>query len=282
MKKVVVPMLKQRVITALILVAVFIWLLVNLSASEFSLALVALLMVAGWEWTNLLRLNSASSKAGFLGLLLITLAVVGLNIGLFTEFNFALGYQISVVAVGLWAIIFLWLQGYPSSHILWSPKPVLGLLGLLLLVATWVALASILHRESGRWLLFLAIVIVALADVGGYIAGRLFGKNKLAPMISPGKTWEGFAGGMLLQVLLIGGLMWQMPQLRLVELIILVIPVALYSVLGDLFESMIKRHSKVKDSSQLLPGHGGVLDRIDGLMAALPLFSLLLANSSLV
>ena len=130
--------------------------------------------------------------------------------------------------------------------------------------------------------IFLAIVIVALADVGGYIAGRLFGKNKLAPMISPGKTWEGFAGGMLLQVLLIGGLMWQMPQLRLVELIILVIPVALYSVLGDLFESMIKRHSKVKDSSQLLPGHGGVLDRIDGFMAALPLFSLLLANSSLV
>jgi phosphatidate cytidylyltransferase len=104
----------------------------------------------------------------------------------------------------------------------------------------------------------------------------------LAPIISPGKTWEGFAGGMLLQILLIAGLMWQLPQLRLIELTILVIPVALYSVLGDLFESMIKRHSGVKDSSQLLPGHGGVLDRIDGFMAALPLFSLLLANSSLV
>ena len=275
-------MLKQRVVTALVLVAVFIWLLVNLSAAEFSLVLLLLVMVAGWEWTNLLRLNRRSSKVGFLGLLLLTLAAVSLNIGLFTEFNFALGQQISMIAVVLWAIIFLWLQGYPSSSILWSPRPVLGLIGLLLLVATWVALTSILHRESGRWLLFLAIVIVALADVGGYVAGRLFGKNKLAPIISPGKTWEGFAGGMLLQILLIAGLMWQLPQLRLIELTILVIPVALYSVLGDLFESMIKRHSGVKDSSQLLPGHGGVLDRIDGFMAALPLFSLLLANSSLV
>jgi phosphatidate cytidylyltransferase len=264
------------------LVAAFVWLLVNLTAAEFSLVLLLLVMVAGWEWTNLLRLNRRSSKVGFLGLLLLTLAAVSLNIGLFTEFNFALGQQISMIAVGLWAIIFLWLQGYPSSSILWSPRPVLGLIGLLLLVATWVALTSILHRESGRWLLFLAIVIVALADVGGYVAGRLFGKNKLAPIISPGKTWEGFAGGMLLQILLIAGLMWQLPQLRLIELTILVIPVALYSVLGDLFESMIKRHSGVKDSSQLLPGHGGVLDRIDGFMAALPLFSLLLANSSLV
>ncbi|MAE03491.1 MAG: phosphatidate cytidylyltransferase [Porticoccaceae bacterium] len=282
MKKTVTPMLKQRVITALVLVAAFVWLLVNLTAAEFSLVLLLLVMVAGWEWTNLLHLNRRSSKAGFLGLLLLALAAVGLNIGLFAEFNFALGQQISMIAVGLWAIIFLWLQGYPSSSILWSPRPVLGLIGLLLLVATWVALTSILHREAGRWLLFLAIVIVALADVGGYVAGRLFGKNKLAPIISPGKTWEGFAGGMLLQILLIAGLMWQLPQLRLIELTILVIPVALYSVLGDLFESMIKRHSGVKDSSQLLPGHGGVLDRIDGFMAALPLFSLLLANSSLV
>ena len=273
-------MLRQRIITALVLVAVFVWLLVNLSAPELSLVLLLLVMVAGWEWTNLLRLNSRSSKIGFLGLLLFSLAAVGFNIGLFTEFNFALGEQISTLAVGLWAIIFLWLQGYPSSSILWSPKPVLGLIGLLLLVATWVALTSILHRDAGRYLLFLAIVIVALADIGGYIAGRLFGKNKLAPIISPGKTWEGFAGGMFLQVLLIAGLIWLMPQLRLVEVIILVIPVALYSVLGDLFESMIKRHSGVKDSSQLLPGHGGVLDRIDGFMAALPLFSLLLANSS--
>ena len=105
-----------------------------------------------------------------------------------------------MIAVGLWAVIFLWLQGYPSSAILWSPKPVLGLIGLILLVATWVALASILHRESGRWLLLLAIVVVVLADVGGYIAGRIFGRRQLAPQVSPGKTWEGFACGIAIQI----------------------------------------------------------------------------------
>jgi phosphatidate cytidylyltransferase len=183
--------------------------------------------------------------------------------------------------VGLWAIIFLWIQGYPSSAILWSPKPVLGLIGLLLLVATWAAVASILHADNGAWLLLLAIAIIVLADVGGYIAGNLLGKHKLAPIISPGKTWEGFAGGLLLQLPLIAALLWLLPDTEIKNWLILVFPVALYSVLGDLFESMVKRQSGVKDSSQLLPGHGGVLDRIDGIMAGMPLFALLLSQLSL-
>ena len=141
-------------------------------------------------------------------------------------------------------------------------------------------MASILHHESGQWLLLLAIAIIALADIGGYIAGNLLGKHKLAPIISPGKTWEGFAGGMFFQLLLIVGLVTVLPDVVLSSLFILIIPVALYSVLGDLFESMLKRHSGVKDSSQLLPGHGGVLDRIDGIMAALPLFALLFTLTS--
>ena len=275
-------MLKQRVFTAVILVALFLWLLLSLSATDFSLVIMLLVMVAGWEWTNLLKLDNVAARTGYLTALFLLLGAAGYSLGLFGEFDFALGQQISLIAVGLWAVIFLWLQGYPSSAILWSPKPVLGLIGLILLVATWVALASILHRDSGRWLLLLAIVIVVLADVGGYIAGRLFGKHKLAPIVSPGKTWEGFIGGMFLQLLLIAGLLWARPEFSPLALSILIIPVALYSVLGDLFESMVKRHSGVKDSSQLLPGHGGVLDRIDGVMAALPLFSLLLAQSSFV
>jgi phosphatidate cytidylyltransferase len=146
------------------------------------------------------------------------------------------------------------------------------------LTFTWVAAATILHNVSGQWLLLLAIVIVVLADVGGYFFGSLAGKRKLAPLVSPGKTWEGFAGGLLLQFFLIAGLLWALPDIATpTSLLLLVFPVALYSVLGDLFESMVKRHSGVKDSSQLLPGHGGVLDRIDGIMAALPLFSLLLS-----
>jgi phosphatidate cytidylyltransferase len=138
-----------------------------------------------------------------------------------------------------------------------------------------------LHADNGAWLLLLAIAIIVLADVGGYIAGNLLGKHKLAPIISPGKTWEGFAGGLLLQLPLIAALLWLLPDTEIKNWLILVFPVALYSVLGDLFESMVKRQSGVKDSSQLLPGHGGVLDRIDGIMAGMPLFALLLSQLSL-
>jgi phosphatidate cytidylyltransferase len=140
-----------------------------------------------------------------------------------------------------------------------------------------LAILLIVHQPQGQWLLLLAVGVVALADIGGYIAGNLLGKNKMAPVISPGKTWEGFLGGLFFQLLLIALLASLLSvNLSLQTLVLLVIPVSLYSVLGDLFESMLKRHQGVKDSSQILPGHGGVLDRIDGLMAALPLFILLL------
>ena len=127
----------------------------------------------------------------------------------------------------------------------------------------------------------LAILVVVLADLGGYFAGNFLGRHKLAALVSPGKTWEGFLGGLVLQVVLILILKIGFPTLSVVDLTILIIPVALSSVVGDLFESMLKRHSGVKDSSSLLPGHGGVLDRIDGVMAALPMFWVLLLQSKI-
>lgn len=273
-------MFKQRVITAVILVVAFLALLLNLSAVAFSLVIGLLVIVAGWEWTNLMKIDSGSGKAGYLLLLSLSLAAAGYFLGLFAGFDQDSARQMFQIAVALWAVIFLWVQGYPSSAILWSARPVLGLLGLLLLTSTWAAVASVLHYEYGQWLLLLGIAIVALADIGGYVAGNLFGNHKLAPIVSPGKTWEGFAGGLFFQLLLIAGLAIVFPALAVSSLLILIIPVALYSVLGDLFESMLKRHSGVKDSSQLLPGHGGLLDRIDGIMAALPLFALLLSLMS--
>jgi phosphatidate cytidylyltransferase len=273
-------MFKQRVITAVALAAAFLAMLLNLSALAFSLVISLLVVIAGWEWSNLMKLSSAVGKAGYLLLLSLSMAAASHWLGLFERFDQARAQQMFQVAAALWAIIFLWIQGYPSSAILWAARPMLGLLGLLLLTFTWAAVASILHHESGQWLLLLAIAIIALADVGGYIAGNLLGKHKLAPIVSPGKTWEGFAGGMFFQLLLIVGLVTVLPDVVLSSLFILIIPVALYSVLGDLFESMLKRHSGVKDSSRLLPGHGGVLDRIDGIMAALPLFALLFTLTS--
>ena len=270
-------MLRLRIITALCMLAVFLPALFFMPPMLFSIATVPLVLVAGWEWSRLAKIRSVAARVGYLLLIAISLFVASYWLGLPDTFDPERAQQLLLVAVGVWAFIFLWIQGYPSSAILWSARPVLGLLGLILLAFTWIAIVTILDYESGQWLLLLAVVIIALADIGGFFAGKYFGKHKLAPIISPGKTWEGFAGGLVLEVILVGSLVWFMfGNVSVIGLWLLVISVALYSVLGDLFVSMIKRHSGVKDSGQLLPGHGGVLDRIDGVMAALPMFGLIL------
>ena len=221
-------------------------------------------------------LESKRHRFAYILMLALAIAIAAVSLDLFGTLNISLGQTLCLIASILWAVVFLWVQGYPSSAILWSPRPILGLLGIALLTITWVAIALIIHQPHGPWLLLFAFAVVALADVGGYVAGNLFGKHKLAPLVSPGKTWEGFFGGILLQCILIASMASFMPEkITTIMLVALVIPVSLYSVLGDLFESMIKRHSGVKDSGNILPGHGGVLDRIDGLIAALPLFALL-------
>ena len=269
-------MFKQRVITAIALVLGLLALLFNLNPLNFSLIVALIVLLAGWEWGNLVGLESKRHKFSYIALLALTIATAALSLDLFGTLNISLGQTLCLIASVLWAVVFLWIQGYPSSAILWSPRPILGLLGLALLTVTWVAIALIIHQPHGPWLLLFAFAVVALADVGGYVAGNLFGKHKLAPLVSPGKTWEGFFGGIFLQCILIASMASFMPEkITTVMLVALVIPVSLYSVLGDLFESMIKRHSGVKDSGNILPGHGGVLDRIDGLIAALPLFALL-------
>ncbi|MBT5797793.1 MAG: phosphatidate cytidylyltransferase [Porticoccaceae bacterium] len=270
-------MLRLRIITALCMVAIFLPALFLMPSMLFSIATVPLVLVAGWEWSRLVKIRSVIARIGYLLLIVMTLFAASLWLGLPDMFDPQRAQQLLLVAVGVWAFIFLWIQGYPSSAILWSARPILGLLGLMLLGFTWIAIVTILNYQSGQWLLLLAIVIIVLADVGGFFAGKYFGKHKLAPIISPGKTWEGFVGGLLLEGVLVGSLVWYLSDhVTVLGLSLLVIPVALYSVLGDLFESMIKRHSGVKDSGRLLPGHGGVLDRIDGVMAALPMFGLIL------
>ncbi|ETN92243.1 Phosphatidate cytidylyltransferase [Gammaproteobacteria bacterium MOLA455] len=269
-------MFRQRVITAIALVLGLLALLFSLSPLTFSLVVVSVVLLAGWEWANLMGLSAKRHKLAYVVLLALVLSVAALGLNLFGALNVSLGQTLCLIASVLWAVIFLWIQGYPSSAILWSPQPILGLLGLVLLSITWVAIVLIIHQPHGPWILLFAFAVVALADVGGYVAGNLFGKHKLAPLVSPGKTWEGFFGGILLQCILVASMASFMPEkITTVMLLALIIPVSLYSVLGDLFESMIKRHNGVKDSGNILPGHGGVLDRIDGLIAALPLFILL-------
>jgi phosphatidate cytidylyltransferase len=274
-------MLKQRIITAVGMALLFLAMLFLLPGIGFAIVVIPLVMMAAWEWSKLIKINSTASRVLYLIALAVTLTSLGLWVDLPDSFQPQRAQTVMLGAVTLWAVIFLWVQGYPSSSILWSPRPVLGVLGLLLLGFTWLSVVSILASDYARWGLLVGVIIVVLADVGGFVAGKLFGKHKLAPLVSPGKTWEGFLGGMIFQLILIVGLaVYLPPEISIVKLLLLVFPVALYSVVGDLFESMIKRNSGVKDSGALLPGHGGVLDRIDGIMAALPLYALVLGAYS--
>ncbi|SMF43591.1 phosphatidate cytidylyltransferase [Alteromonadaceae bacterium Bs31] len=265
-------MLKQRIYTALALVVPFVGILFLGSWQHFAWLAGLVLILSAWEWAGLSGLKGNISRALFT----LFIAATGLLLAWF--FQWAEQYQdlrtLFIAATIWWAIALLWVQGYPSSAIIWGSTPVRLLMGCFVLVPAWLALMFLRAEPAGAWLVLMVVFTVAAADIGAYFTGRAFGSRKLAKEVSPGKTWEGVVGGMLF-ALAIGALVnvffihgsW-------LSLVVVILPTAFVSVLGDLVESMVKRHQGVKDSGKLLPGHGGFMDRVDGLVAAAPIFAL--------
>lgn len=268
-------MLKQRIITAIFLALGFVGVLFFVPSQFFALFMAVVVAVGAWEWAGLSGFSSTKQRAVYV--------VTSLALLWGTYQYMGMGHQLSDEAIrtilmagcSFWALALLLVQGYPSSAILWGARFSRAAMGLIVLLSTWVSIVYVHAHEQGAWLVLLLITIVAAADSGGYFVGRKFGRRKLAPAVSPGKTWEGFAGGLganlllcALLTLFVGWSWW--------FIAVLVIPTSVVSVLGDLLESMLKRHAGLKDSGTLLPGHGGVLDRIDGITAAAPVFALAL------
>ncbi len=279
-------MLKQRVITALILAIIFLVALFGLPSGYFSFFIGAIVLIGAWEWANLSGFPAVWQRIAYALALLVALVGAALYLGFEGEASPQLNNlairELLIVGCGWWALALLLVQAYPSSSILWGHKALRLLMGLLVLVPTWVALVYVRQQENGAWLVLLLMLVVAVADSGGYFAGRRFGKHKLAPAVSPGKTWEGFAGGFLANCLL-AVVLSQVLHMSLLTMLVLIVPTSLVSVLGDLLESMVKRHAGVKDSGSILPGHGGILDRVDGITAGAPVFALaLLASGAFV
>ena len=243
--------------------------------SHFLAALVAgVLMLGLWEWSLLAGLRDRVPRALTLvaNASLMAMLAWGAGAGLFTL------KLVSLLGVLWWLLVLLWLMkfDFASGAAAWM-RALKLLAGSLCVIPAWAAL-SWLHSSQPngpRWALF-ALMIVWAADSGAYFTGVRFGKHKMAPRISPGKSWEGFAGGLVAACLLslvalpLLGLAWD----SLPGLMLLTAVTFLFSVAGDLFESLLKRHVGAKDSGDLIPGHGGILDRIDGLIAALPVFAL--------
>ncbi|MFD2192125.1 phosphatidate cytidylyltransferase [Pistricoccus aurantiacus] len=261
-------MLKQRILTALVLIPIALWGLFGLSGGAFALFTGAIVVLAAWEWANLAGHVSFRSQVVWA----LVFAAIMLSLWL-------TGLAHSVWLLGLaapgWLLNLYWVLSYPERQLQWSGRWRRMLMSAWVLLPCWTGF--LLLRQSGaEWLLYV-LLLVWTADTGAYFAGRAFGRRKLAPQVSPGKSWEGVWGGMLATVVLaVAFAVWQKLGLAAsLLLIVITLVIALISVLGDLFESMLKRVRGIKDSSALLPGHGGVLDRIDSLTAAVPMFALL-------
>lgn len=264
-------MLKLRILTAVLLLPPLLAALFYLP-SPWIAALLGLFVVAGaWEWGGLMGLRTPVRLAYGAALLALgfVLLIAGRDVALIV---FAIG-------TAAWVVALFELARGKSVHEGWLARQAgRGVTGFLVLIPAWVAIYT-LHAADPRRpaILLFVFVVVWVADSMAYFAGHLFGRTKLAPTISPGKTVEGVIGGVI-SVALVAGfsgtLIWQYRDATLLSWIALAVVTALVSVLGDLLESKLKRIAGVKDSGRLLPGHGGALDRIDALTAALPVFAL--------
>lgn len=272
-------MLKQRIVTALVLAIAFLSALFIGSELLF-LTLVGCLLFAGiYEWGGLAELPGPSLRYLFAAALIaVLLAISSTSEGLLRPdavIFAARAAWITGAALLFWLVALSLVLSYPRTARLWRARGVRLVFGVLVLSCAWVSLVYLCYRTSGAQVFILYVVlIVAAADIGAYFSGRQWGKNKLAPTVSPGKSWEGVVGGLLLVTLVAYSFFTiaELPGVDLLPFIVVSQLMAAASVVGDLFESMLKRYAGIKDSGSLLPGHGGVLDRIDGLVAALPVF----------
>ncbi len=262
-------MLKLRVLTAAVLAPLMVWATFYLTTSRLGALLAIFMIAAAWEWTALCGLTSVLARTAYVAVL----AVAGLLLYQLP----VLPVMLASVAWWIWALFELLYyadlrQGFLAT--------VFGrrLSGFFILIPAWIApLAVHARRDGGPRLTLFIMVLVWVADTGAYFVGKPWGKTKIAPQISPGKSLEGLLGGLgmvSLLALACGKYIWKLTVPALVLWLAITVVAALFSVLGDLVESRAKRIAGVKDSGSLLPGHGGVLDRIDAFTAAAPAFVL--------
>ena len=253
-------MLRQRVITALVLAPIVLVVILWLPQEATAAVLTLIVLAAAWEW-------SAFPGFRYPAMRILYVSIMTILIGAAWVYGIYQGAMNTVLlaAVIWWAIALLWLAAAPAT----VNGAIAALAGVFVLIPAWIALTR-LHAANPQLLLFLLLLVVA-ADIGAYFAGRRFGRRKLAPEISPGKTWEGVFGGLAAAAAMaVAGVRWFAADAAPFIGLCLIVVVA--SIVGDLTESLFKRRVGLKDSGTLLPGHGGLLDRVDSVTAAAPVF----------
>lgn len=259
-------MLKQRIITAAILIPITLLLVIYLPPQPFALVTLAVTLLAGWEWSALMQLQRTSQRVAYLALMLVCCYAV-----LFIPVIYLLS-----LAFVWWVLAMLLVMSYPQGADYWRHPAIRGAIGLVVLIPCWGAVNFIRSLPEGLFILFYLFGLIWGADIAAYFAGKKWGRSKLAPSVSPGKSWQGFYAALLYGVVFAVLFSWyaDVSMHVLPWTIVLSLFTVCFSVAGDLTESMVKRMVGVKDSGTILPGHGGLLDRIDSLTAAAPTFAL--------
>lgn len=252
--------MKQRILTAIVALLALGALLFLMPGLVAKLVLAALVVSGAWEWSGFLGPRSMGLRLLFVVLITLLIAAVSLLVPQWTE-------AILIASLVWWFAALLWIFAFPTP----IPQVVRWLGGIMVLLPLYLALMILF--QSGPLILLFALLVVWVADSGAYFAGKALGRVKLAPRISPQKTWEGVIGG-LFAVALLTLASTLVVESKLIILLPFCLAAAALSIVGDLTVSMFKRTAGLKDSGRLFPGHGGVLDRIDSVAAAAPLFAL--------
>lgn len=272
-------MLKQRIATALVLLIGLIAMTTSLGLEAFAAITGALVLIGAWEWAAFASLGD-KSRLAFVGTLALSIALLWFALGVGGASGYDAGFALGFSLLGalFWVLMFAAIASFPQSTDAWNDKSRISVMGMLSLLCTWVGLVTLKALLPNGALVIMLIIMVAAVDVGAFFTGKLFGRRKLAPALSPNKTWEGVWGGVTLNVavsivfaILLDSYVQAFALIDYVIFAALALIVAFFSVVGDLAESMLKRNKELKDSGSILPGHGGLLDRIDGLMAATPI-----------
>lgn len=260
-------MIKYRILTGIILIPLFIFLLFYLPPLWFCVVTGCIVILGAWEWSYFLGVKK------FLPSLIYPVIIFWC---LYIAFLIPVLYLL-YASLLFWLIALLLVLFYPRSSGFWGKSYLIrGIMGVLVLIPCWLALNFIRNAENGIAILLYIFILIWVADSAAFFVGKKWGKHKMIPNVSPGKSFEGLLGALIAVCLLviITLSVLQIPSSVWISAFVLSIATFLFSVLGDLFESMLKRNVDLKDSSRLLPGHGGILDRIDSLTAAAPIFTL--------
>jgi phosphatidate cytidylyltransferase len=263
--------MKTRTLTALVLAPAAIALILFVPTLIFAGVTAAAFLYALWEWTRMLGLRGQATRA-----VIVALHAVAMS-GLWLCRGGTAWWVVIGAGVAWWLVAALWLRNFSFAVAPTRENTALKLAaGFLIVVPAWCGLLQI-HAQPhhGPWWTLFGLMLVWVADSGAYLAGSRWGTTKLAPRISPGKTWAGVYGAVVASAVVgvIGAWLLGMRGIALAGIFLLAMLTVLASIVGDLFESLIKRHANVKDSGDLFPGHGGMFDRLDSVFAALPVWA---------